>query len=150
MSRALGLGEIKALTRQLVAAVGGVEAAGLELSISHQRVSQYQNPNNTDVMPLLSILALEAVAERPIITGAAARAIETEAADDIHAAVVAAVNRASLALKSVHEMDADRHRDVGEIREVQAATAGLLDAVQQLHDTATSLQPTRLLRAVGE
>ena len=39
MSRMIETGEVKALFRQLVKAVGGVDAAAVELDISHQRVS---------------------------------------------------------------------------------------------------------------
>ena len=76
MARALEEGELKALVRQLVKAAGGVEACGVLLGISHQRVSQYQSPNHPDQMPYLMICKLECVAERAIVSGAQVRAIE--------------------------------------------------------------------------
>jgi hypothetical protein len=150
MSRALSIGEVKAFTRQLVSAAGGVDACGLELGISHQRVSQYQNPNHADVMPLMSILALEAVIGQPIVTGAAARAIEAEARESIHSAVVGAVTGSAKVLEAISGMDADQHRDAGEIRAVQAAAADNLLHAQRVADAAAGLVPTRRLRAVGD
>jgi hypothetical protein len=150
MSRALSIGEVKAFTRQLVDAVGGVVPAAVSLGISHQRISQYQNPNLDDVMPLMSILALEAVVGRPVVTGAAARAIEAEGEESIHAAVVGAVTGSAKVLEAIAEMDADDHRDMAEIRGVQAAAAANLAHAQRVADAAAGLTPTRRLRAVGD
>ena len=48
MSRMIETGEVKALFRQLVKAVGGNEACGVELGVSHQRISQLANINNDE------------------------------------------------------------------------------------------------------
>jgi hypothetical protein len=66
--------EIKGLFYHLVRAVGGVEAAGAFLGISHQRVSQLQTVTCADIPTLEHIVALEAVVGQAIVTGALARA----------------------------------------------------------------------------
>ncbi|MBI1682353.1 hypothetical protein [Caulobacter hibisci] len=149
MSRALSVEEVKALTHQLVASVGGVVPAGIMLGVSHQRVSQYQNANHPDVMPFMAILTLQAAAQTDIVTGAASRAIKEDPESDILSAMVETMNRATQALAATHEMEADGHRDVGEIHEVRAAFAALKQQVDRAHDVANGLTPTRHLRAVG-
>lgn len=74
--------EIKGLFYQLVKAVGGVEAAGAYLGISHQRVSQLQNPTCADMPTIMHVVTLEAAIKQPIVTGALARAA---VGDSIHA-----------------------------------------------------------------
>lgn len=68
--------EVKGLFYHLVKAVGGVEAAGAFLKISHQRVSQLQSPNNADMPTVMQIATLEHVVGQGIVTGAMARAAE--------------------------------------------------------------------------
>jgi hypothetical protein len=143
MSRALTFGEFKALVRQLVKAVGGVEAAAAELGVSHQRISQLQSVNHDDQMTFLQVQALEAVAGRAIVTGAAARAIEGEGFNCVNAAAVEVVATSAAALRLVHDMDADGARDTAEIRAVQTAAQKVADAASKFADTAASLSPTR-------
>lgn len=66
--------EIKGLFYHLVKAVGGVEAAGAFLGISHQRVSQLQTVTCADMPTIMHVATLEAVAHQAIVTGALARA----------------------------------------------------------------------------
>lgn len=141
MSRALTPGELKALVRQLVNAVGGVEAAAVTLGVSTSRVSVLQNVNHTDQMTLLQISALEEVAGRDIVTGAASRAITGERPAAIAAAAVEAVSASATALERVHAMDADGHRDPHEIRDVQLVTRALADRAVKLADAAAALTP---------
>ncbi|WP_298699217.1 helix-turn-helix domain-containing protein [uncultured Brevundimonas sp.] len=81
MSRGLTDGEIKALFRQLVKAVGGVEAAGVELGVSHQRVSVLQSPAAADMPTVRQIIALEVVAKAPVVSGPWFRAIKGQDED---------------------------------------------------------------------
>ncbi|PLR25080.1 hypothetical protein SGCZBJ_12660 [Caulobacter zeae] len=141
MSRSLTPGELKAHVRQLVAAVGGLEAAAVILGVSVQRVSTLQNIRHDDQMTMLQICALEAVAGRDIVTGAASRAITGETPSSIVAAAVGAVAASAAALESVHTMDADGHRDPGEIRDVQKVTRSLADHATRLADAAAALKP---------
>jgi len=46
-------------------------------------------------------------------------------------------------------MEADGHRDAGEIHEVRTALAALKKQVDRVHDAANGLTPTRHRRAVG-
>lgn len=138
--RAIGAGELKALVRLLVKAAGGVEAAGLTLGISHQRVSQLQDVNCPDQMTTLQISQLECVAGRAIVTGTCARAAEGEAADEaIMAAVVGSVGSASELVALVHEMEADGQRTEAEKRMVRAAAQRHLKEAQDVVDAAARL-----------
>ena len=141
MSRALSDGEVKALFRQLVKAAGGVEACGVELNVTHQRVSLMQNNNAPDMPTLRQIMALEVVAGRPIITGTAARAIEDEADENLRDAIVDAVAATAEALSAVHLMDADGERSEAEIRSVQTKTQRALAEAQEAADLAARLKP---------
>lgn len=142
MPRALTSGEVKALFRQLVAAAGGVEACGITLGISHQRVSTFQNVNHDDMPTLAHIMALEVVAGVPIITGAAARAIEGARSVEITDVAVAAVSSSATALRLVHDMDRDGKRDTAEIREFNRVAQEHLHDAQALADAAASLKPS--------
>ena len=144
MSRALEPGELKALVRQLVKEFGGVEAAAVELKISAERVSQYQRPTCDDQMPLLCIMKLEAILGRAIVSGAAMRAIEGEAKDEIGPAAVEAVTDAATVLRLVHDMDADGARDPAEIRSVQRGSQELLHVAERLADRAAKLTPGKV------
>lgn len=143
MSRALTDGEIKALFRQLVKAAGGVEACGIELGISHQRVSVMQSPNTPDLPTLRQIMCLEVVAKSPIVSGAMARAIEGEEEACLTGAMVDAVTSASEALGAVYAMEADGERTVEEIRAVQQRTQRTLREAQEAADLAARLTPGR-------
>lgn len=66
--------EIKGLFYHLIKSVGGIEAAGAFLGISHQRVSQLQTVSCADMPTLMHVVTLEAVVGQPIVTGALARA----------------------------------------------------------------------------
>lgn len=142
MSRALTDGEVKALFRHLVKAAGGVEACGVELGISHQRVSLLQSPTAPDMPAFRQILALEAVVGVPVVTGAAARAIEGGADEVLSSAVVQAVSAAAEAIAAVHAMESDGRRTPGEIRTVQALTQKLIREAQEAGDVAARMSAT--------
>lgn len=141
MSRILPDGEVKALFRQLVKAAGGVEACGVELGIKHQRVSLMQAVDKPDMPTLRQIMALEVVARSPIVSGAMARAIKGEEVEIVSLAAVEAVQASAGALRLVHDMDADGHRDADEIRRVQKATQDNLREARELADAAARLSP---------
>ncbi len=141
MSRMLTDGELKALFRQLVAAAGGVEAAGIELGVKHQRVSLMQSPGNADIPSLRQIMTLEVVAGSPIVSGAMARAIAGEVDETLTAAMVGSVSASAEAMGAVHAMEADGHRSLSEIRKVQKTTTRNLREAQEAHDLAMKLSP---------
>jgi hypothetical protein len=142
MSRALTPGEVKALFRLLVEKAGGIEASGVVLGVSFQRVSTLQNVNQPDMPTLAQIMALEVVAGVPVITGAAARAIEGERAADIADLAVAVVTSGAKTLRLVHDMDRDGKRDTAEIRDFTRATQEHLSEAQALADAAKAMTPT--------
>lgn len=141
MSRLQETQEVKALFKMLVTAVGGVEAAGVHLGVSHQRVSQLYSLSNEDEPGYRQIRLLEVVACRAIVTGAHVKAVRGEEAYSISAAVVESVSATSTALRLVHDMDADGHRDQGEILAVRQATTIAREAVSRLEAKAATLQP---------
>lgn len=141
MSRMIETGEVKALFRQLVKAAGGVEAAAVDLKISHQRVSHLQNANNEDEPTFRQIRLLEVAAGAAIVSGAQFRAIEGSVPDPIAAAVVESVASSAAALRLVHDMDADGLRAESEIRAAQQATARNLLRAVELNDAAARLKP---------
>jgi len=71
---------LKALFRRLVKDAGGVEACGVELGISHQRVSQIANVNNDEMAKELptweQVWRLESVIGRSVVFAALADAIK--------------------------------------------------------------------------
>jgi hypothetical protein len=142
MSRALTFEEVKAFTRQLIKAAGGVVPVATMLEVSHQQVSKYQNIGHADVMPFMSILLLQEHAGLALVTGPATRAIEGEQHNEIAAAVVASVATSAKTLRLVHDMDADGKRDAGEIRATQESAREQLDVAQRAYDAAMSLTPS--------
>lgn len=142
MPRALTPGEVKALFRQLVAAAGGVDACGIILGVSHQRVSTLQNVNQDDMPTLAQIMALEVVAGVPVITGAAARAIEGARPVEITDVAVAAVSSSANVLRLVHDMDRDGKRDTAEIRDFNRVAQEHLEKAQAIADAAAALKPS--------
>ncbi|MBX9707903.1 MAG: hypothetical protein K2X61_08235 [Caulobacteraceae bacterium] len=141
MSRALTDGEVKALFRQLVKACGGVEACGVELGVSHQRISLLQSPNAPDMPTFRQIMTLQAVCGRAIVTGAATRACEGEADEALATAMVESVQASAEALGAVHAMEADGERTEAEIRDVQTKTQNAVRQAQEAADVAARLKP---------
>ena len=141
MSRLQETSEVKALFKMLVAAVGGVEAAGVHLGVSHQRVSQLYSLSNDDEPAYRHIRVLEVAAGQAVVTGAHVKAVRGEEADCITAAVVESVGATTNALRLVHSMDADGRRDQGEIHSVRKAVADAREAVTRLEATAATLTP---------
>lgn len=142
MSRALTLEEVKAYTRQLIAAAGGVQPVATLLEVSHQQVSKYQNLGHADVMPFMSILLLQEFTGQALVTGPATRAIEADTRDEVVGAAVASVTSSARMLRVVHDMDANGDRDAGEIRDTQAAAREQLEDAQRAYDAAMALKPT--------
>jgi hypothetical protein len=139
-ARALEPGELKALVRQLVKAVGGVEACGVELGCSGERVSQWQRVEHPDQMSMLNISRLEAIVGRPIVTGVAARAAEGSAVDEaMLSSAVEAMSSAAALVALVHAMEADGQRTEAEKRAARDATQDLLRQAQEAADTAARL-----------
>ena len=140
MPRALEEGELKALVRQLVKAAGGVEACGVLLGVSHQRVSQLQNPNHPDQMTFLQIAKLECVAERAIVSGAQVRAVEGDGCGPLHQAVVEAVTKSAGVLQAVAEMEGHARPSAADAKHVVQAAQANLHAAECLADAAAHLQ----------
>lgn len=59
---------IKAATRDLVKACGGIERAGEIAHAGKSTVSRWQHAGEEDIIPLPAVLALEADCDRPYVT----------------------------------------------------------------------------------
>ncbi|HAL06190.1 MAG TPA: hypothetical protein DCP26_02375 [Brevundimonas sp.] len=140
MSRLQETKEVKALFKMLVCAVGGVEAAGVHLGVSHQRVSQLYSLNNDDEPGYRQIRVLEVAAGKAVVIGAHVKAVRGDEADCIQAAVVESVGATTNALRLVHDMDADGERDQGEIQAVRLAVVQAREAITRLEGKAATLQ----------
>lgn len=141
MSRLQETSEVKALFKMLVAAVGGVEAAGVHLGVSHQRVSQLYSLSNDDEPSYRHIRVLEVAAGQAVVTAAHVKAVRGGEADSISTAVVESVSATSVALRLVHDMDADGRRDQAEIQAVRQAATVAREAVTRLEAKAATLTP---------
>lgn len=139
-ARAIAPGELKALVRVLVKAVGGQEAAGVTLGVSHQRIGQLMDVNLPDQMGLLQISQLEQIVGRAIVTGAAARAADGDGSDEgIMVAAVGTVGSSAQLVALVHAMEADGHRTAAEKKAVQKVAQDNLREAQEAADAAARL-----------
>jgi len=127
--------QIKGLFFHLVKAVGGVEAAGAYLGISHQRVSRLQLLKDReglsveDMPTVLQIATLEAVVGQPIVTGALARAAQghgvfTDPVKEAGDVVVAASHAFQLVRDGV-----DRRTAVAAVLQTERELAELKDSL---------------------
>jgi hypothetical protein len=64
---------VKGLFRQLVQRVGGIEVAASDLGLSHQRISQLQNPDYDAAPSVVQIAHLENVLGEPVVTATIAQ-----------------------------------------------------------------------------
>jgi hypothetical protein len=88
--------QIKGLFFHLIKSVGGVEAAGAYLSISHQRVSQLQSINCADMPTLMQIVTLEHAVGVPVVTRALAESVvNSQDANDLLAEACEATEAAA-------------------------------------------------------
>lgn len=132
---------IKGHFHHLVRAVGGTEAAGVYLGVSHQRVSQLQSVHSADMPTILQVLTLEQAVGRSVVFSALARAVEGAAAEDIRAAAVDAVTTGAQVLRLVSDKTADGRIDAAELQEIRRAAHDHLGEAQELVDAAQRLKP---------
>lgn len=118
---------IKGLFYQLVAKVGGVEAAGAYLGVSHQRVSQLQNMSCPDMPTLMHVTTLERVVGQPIVTGALARLVGGQAGEAEVETEIGDVTIATAEVLTLHRGGADK-------RQVKAAALKLVKEATEVAD----------------
>ena len=94
---------VKALFRTFVLKdVGGVEAAGALLGVSHQRVSQLVSLNTADMPTIMQVAVLEHAVGRAVITSALAEAVEgKEARGDLLRETSEGVSAAAQTMEAV-------------------------------------------------
>lgn len=127
-------GYIKGLFFHLVRAVGGVEAAGAYLGISHQRVSQLQNTQSADMPTIMHVATLEAAVGQDLVTGALSRAVTgesgkgnllTESCEAVEAATnVLHLSRTGASPRELHKAATTLHRESEDILDTIAAKTG--------------------------
>lgn len=130
---------LKTFTRQLIHAVGGLDAAASCCRVGRSSLSTYQDHASDQFMPVDVVLALEQVAGQPILTGAMARlqgfslALPEAAAPDVALAVAAVARHAGEASARFLEANADGRIDHQERGE-------LLRAAEQLSQSADAMK----------
>lgn len=94
---------VKALFRTFVLKdVGGVDAAGALMGVSHQRVSQLISLNTADMPTIMQVVALEQAVGRAVITSALAEAVEgKEARGDLLRETSEGVSAAAQTMEAV-------------------------------------------------
>lgn len=90
---------VKAATRDLVKACGGIVRAGEIAHASKSEVGRWQHAGDPDVIPLSAVLALEAECALPLVTSAMA---------DLHGQRLVGDEPASVAAIASHHADALR------------------------------------------
>lgn len=122
---------IKGLFSQLVRVVGGVEAAGAFLGLSHQRVSQLQSTNCADMPSILHVVCLQAAAQTTMMTDAigdlvtgarAARDLQKETREVLHAAAnLDALAAGNAPPKAIDDALARAQRELADVAQLRAA-----------------------------
>lgn len=77
---------LKAVTRDLVRACGGVARAGQLARVSTTQVGRWQSPTDPDIVPLHHALVLERECGLPLVTAAMAEAHGRRLTDEVSAA----------------------------------------------------------------
>jgi hypothetical protein len=119
-------GQIKGLFYHLVRRVGGVEAAGAFLGVSHQRVSTLQNVNQPDMPTLLQVAILERAIGQSVVFAALAR-YATGAPDASDCAVTEACEVTEASARLLHLV-----RTAAPQREIEAAALAVQREAQDV------------------
>lgn len=125
---------VKGLFHQLVKAVGGVEAAGAFLGVSHQRISQLQTTTCADMPTVMQIVALESACGLPVVTGALCRRLTGGPGPEVRDAMVGAVGSASEALRVVHDAERDGKWTAEEVARAREVLRRNLEQAQAAYD----------------
>lgn len=144
---------LKTYTRQLIAAVGGLDAAASCCRVGRSSLSGYQDHASEQCMPIDVVLALEAVAGRPIVTAAMASlqgySLARPDAGSIPCvgrAVAAVTRQAGAAAAAFMEASEDGRIDASEAAEMRR----LLEAVREhVGEALAGLPVLPSLRAVA-
>ena len=131
---------VKGLFHQLVKAVGGVEAAGAYLGVSHQRVSQLQTTTCADMPTIMQVIALEAACGNPIVTGALSRRLTGGPGPEVGHAMVGSVGAAAEALRVVHDAERDGKWTAEEVAKGREVARRNLESAQAAHDAMMARQ----------
>lgn len=130
---------LKTYTRQLIHAVGDLDAAASCCRVGRSSLGNYQDHDSDQCMPIDVALALEQVAGKPILTGAIARAQgytltrpDADAAQDIGHTVAAVARHAGEASARFMEAASDGRIDSRE-------RGDLLRHAEQLREAADAM-----------
>ena len=119
---------IKAATRELVRACGGIVAAGETAHASKSEVSRWQGATDPDVIPLTAVLALEAECGMPIVTSVMADLHGQRLTDEKPACAVEIAGHHAETLRHLADLISQGAAALADGR-VTPAEAALLDRV---------------------
>lgn len=123
---------LKALIRTFVLKdVGGVEAAGALLEVSHQRVSQLTSLQSADMPTLMQVIALERFAGQAIVTGALAKLANPDTAARDPLKETSEVVSAASELLNIVVSGGSRREVLAAVAKLQAETADVPAALAE-------------------
>lgn len=140
---------LKALFKQLVAAIGTQDACAAYLSISRQRVAQLlslSEDHATDIPTWAQVWTLEKALERSIVFAGLAKMIQGDAAEDLMATSVDCSLASAAAMGAIVEMRADGVEEPHEQKRAEdTARENLLKAQRHME----AVLARRSIRAVS-
>jgi hypothetical protein len=112
---------LKLLTRDLIAACGGLPCAARATGLSEGQLSRCQNPNAPDFLNLKATLRLQQFCGKAIITAPMTDASAEEPGSDVFEEVLDVVEAAGAALVTARKAKADGRKTPNETREIDRA-----------------------------
>jgi hypothetical protein len=141
---------IKAATRDLVAACGGVAAAGTLCGVAPASVSRWQAIEDAALIPIGAVLALEAECGAPLVTAVMAEINGRRLADDeagdgrpgkaLGAAAADLARQAGAAMAEATEALADGVVSPAEAAQIDRRLSGMDAASRRLRDCLAGIQ----------
>lgn len=112
---------LKLLTRDLIAACGGLPTAARATGLSEGQLSRCQNPNAPDFLNLKATHRLEQFCGKPIVTAPMADACNEEPSADVFEEVLDVVEAAGAALVTARRAKSEGRKTANETREIDQA-----------------------------
>lgn len=115
---------LKALFKQLVAAIGTQDACATYLGISRQRVAQLlslSEDHASDIPTWGQVFTLEAALERSVVFAGLAKMIQGEPEVDLMATSISSTVASATSMQAVVEMEADGREEEHELKRAEDA-----------------------------
>lgn len=143
---------LKTYTRQLIHAVGGLDAAASCCRVGRSSLGNYQDHDSDQFMPMDVALALEQVAGKPILTGAMARMQgytltrpDADTAQDIGRSVAAVARHAGEASARFMEAASDGKIDNRERSDLRRHADELANAASAMQAALAEVTPLKVV-----